>query len=249
MNILEVKNLHVSVDGKEILKGISFAIAEGETVALMGPNGSGKSTLAYAIMGHPRYVIEDGEIFYLGKNITSMKPDERSRLGIFLSFQHPKTIPGVSVSNFLRMAVNARRTEETRLSVMHFREKLDIELSHLKMDSSFVERYLNEGFSGGEKKRMEILQLAMLEPRLAVLDETDSGLDIDALRIVAEGINHVKTNNMTILIITHYQRILNYVKPDRVIIMMNGKVVQEGRADVIHRLEKEGYEWLEAKNT
>jgi Fe-S cluster assembly ATP-binding protein len=246
MNILEVHNLRATISGKKILDGVSFSIKKGETVALMGPNGSGKSTLAAVLMGHPVYEVE-GKILYLGKEINTLTAEERSKLGMFLSFQNPYEIDGVSVSNFLRMALNAHRTEEQRVSVLEFRKMLDEKMKLLSMDKHYVERYLNQGFSGGEKKRMEILQLAMLEPELAILDETDSGLDIDALKLVADGINHVKTKNMTVLIITHYQRILNYVKPDRVIIMMKGKIVTEGKNDLIKKLEKDGYEWLKEK--
>jgi Fe-S cluster assembly ATP-binding protein len=244
MNLLEVENLSVEVEGIEIIKNVSFSLKKGEIVALMGPNGSGKSTLAYALMGHPKYKITSGKILFHGSDVTNMPPDERSRSGMFLSFQNPHEISGVSVSNFLRMAVNSKRTEEDRLGVLEFRELLDKKMKLLKMDKSFVDRYLNEGFSGGEKKRAEILQLAMLEPKLAILDETDSGLDIDALKTVADGVIHVRSKDMGIVVITHYQRILNYLTPDRIIILMKGKIVHEGKKDLIHKLESEGYEWL-----
>jgi len=246
--ILEIKDLVVNVDGKKILNKISLVVNEGEICALMGPNGSGKSTLAYAIMGHPKYKIESGSIFYKGEDVTNMKSDKRARKGIFLSFQYPSEISGVTVSNFLRTALNARRKE--KINVMDFIKLLKEKMAALKIDKSFASRYLNEGFSGGEKKRMEILQMSVLEPKLAVLDETDSGLDIDALKIVAEGVNSSITPEMGVLIITHYQRILDYIKPTKVYIMLDGRIVKEGGADLALKLEKEGYDWLkvEAQN-
>ncbi len=246
--LLEIKNLTVTVEGKKLLDSISLAVNAGDICALMGPNGSGKSTLAYTIMGHPKYRIESGSIFYKGEDITGMKPDERARKGIFLSFQYPSEISGVTVSNFLRTALNARRKD--KVDVREFIKLLKEKMSALKIDQKFAGRYLNEGFSGGEKKRMEILQMSVLEPKLAVLDETDSGLDIDALRIVAEGINSIIKPDMGILLITHYQRILDYIKPSKVCIMINGKIIMEGGYELALKLEQEGYDWLaqEVKN-
>ena len=240
MSELEVKNLHVEVEGVEILKGVDMKVGKGEVVALMGPNGSGKSTLAYAIAGHPNYEITAGKIFFRGEDVTELSPDKRARLGLFLSFQYPQEIGGVSVANFLRTAINARREE--KMPVKDFMKLLKENLHLLKMDDGIVRRYLNEGFSGGEKKRAEILQLAMLRPRLAMLDETDSGLDITSLRIVADGIKKVKSAEMGILLITHYQRFLNYIKPDRVVIMAGGKAVKEGSRELVGQLEEKGYE-------
>jgi len=242
MNELIVEDLHVEVDGTEILKGVNLTVKKGEVVALMGPNGSGKSTLAYAIAGHPSYIITKGKITFKGEDITTLKPDKRARMGLFLSFQYPQEISGVSVANFLRTAVNANRSE--KMPVKEFMKFLKDSMELLKMDKSFVKRYLNEGFSGGEKKRAEILQLAMLKPSLAMLDETDSGLDITSIKIVAEGIKKVKTDDMGILLITHYQRFLNYITPDRVLIMDNGKIVKEGDHTLVKELEEKGYEEL-----
>ncbi|MBI2667528.1 Fe-S cluster assembly ATPase SufC [Candidatus Woesearchaeota archaeon] len=238
--MLEVKDLHVNVEGKEILKGVNLEVKDGEIVAFMGPNGSGKSTLSYVLMGHPKYEITKGKIIYNGEDITEMEPNERAKKGLFLSFQYPQEIPGVSVSNFLRTALNSKR--EAPISVMDFRKLLIEKLELLKMDKSFMNRYLNEGFSGGEKKRAEILQFAVLEPKMAILDETDSGLDIDSLKVVANGVNAIKTKDMSILIITHYQRILDYVIPDRVYVLVDGKIVQSGGKELVHELEEHGYE-------
>ncbi len=241
--MLEVKDLHVSVEGKEILKGVNLEVKNGEIVAFMGPNGSGKTSLAFALMGHPKYEITKGKIFYNEEDITEMEPDERAKKGLFLSFQYPSEVPGVSVSNFLRTALNSKR--EKPISVIEFRNLLLEKLQLLKMDKSFMNRYLNEGFSGGEKKRAEILQLAVLEPRMAILDETDSGLDIDSLKTVANGINTIKTNDMGVLIITHYQRILNYIIPNRVYVLVDGKIVASGGKELVHELEEKGYEkWI-----
>jgi Fe-S cluster assembly ATP-binding protein len=249
-----IKDLRVSVDGKLILKGLNLDINLGETHALMGPNGSGKSTLAYALMGHPKYEVEGGEVWFKGHNILELTPDERARMGLFLAFQYPTSIPGVSLANFLRTAVDAVRSDKSgsngngngkgksSLPVAEFRKLLNEKMELLRMDKSFARRYLNEGFSGGEKKRAEILQMAMLQPEIAVLDETDSGLDIDALRIVSEGVNALAGPHMGILVITHYQRILNYVKPDFVHVMVNGQIVASGGAELAHQLEEEGYD-------
>lgn len=245
MNYLEVKELHVEVEGKEILKGASLKVAKGEIVALMGPNGSGKSTLAYAIAGHPGYKVTKGKILFKGKDITSLAADKRARLGLFLSFQYPQEIPGVSVANFLRTAINARRKE--KMPVKEFLATLRENMALLKIDESFIKRYLNEGFSGGEKKRAEILQMALLKPELAMLDETDSGLDVTSLRIVAEGIQKVRSKDTGILLITHYQRFLHYIKPDRVIIMAGGKAVKEGGRKLAEEIEAKGYEEILGK--
>ncbi|MCH8003772.1 MAG: Fe-S cluster assembly ATPase SufC [Nanoarchaeota archaeon] len=247
MTFLEVKDLKVKIEDKEILKGISLEVDKGQVVALMGPNGSGKSTLAYALMGHPRYEITSGKIFLNGEDITKAKPDERARKGLFLSFQYPQEIAGVSVSNFLRTALNAKReaSKEKPISVMDFHKLLQEKMKLLKIDKSFALRYVNEGFSGGEKKRMEILQMAVLKPNIGILDETDSGLDIDALRIVAIGINDLKGSELGVLLITHYQRILNYITPDKVHIVMDGKIVKSGGKELALEVEEKGYEWVD----
>ena len=251
MSELIIRNLHVSIDGKEILKGFSLTIPQGQVHAIMGPNGTGKSTLAYTIMGHPGYDVTSGEIIFQGKNILEMEPDERSRAGLFLAFQYPISILGVTVANFLRTAVNARRRaanpEDKGMPIPEFRKLLKEKMDGLKMDPGFAGRYLNEGFSGGEKKRAEILQMAVLKPEIAVLDETDSGLDIDALRIVSEGVNTLRGPHLGILVITHYQRILNYIKPDVVHIMMDGRIVESGGADLALHLEQHGYDWVREK--
>jgi Fe-S cluster assembly ATP-binding protein len=245
---LEIRNLHASVEGTEILKGVDLTVNQGETHALMGPNGTGKSTLANVLMGHPSFEVTEGEIFFKGENIVEWAPDERARKGLFLAFQYPVAIPGVSVANFLRSAINARRRadnpEDKGIPIPEFRRKLKEKMDLLEMPHEFAGRYLNEGFSGGEKKRAEILQMAALEPAIAVLDETDSGLDIDALRIVSEGVNALAGPEMGVLIITHYQRILNYIKPDFVHIMLDGRVVESGGPDLAERLEEHGYEWI-----
>lgn len=246
---LVIKDLRGSIEGKEILKGVNLTIKKGEVHALMGPNGSGKSTLAYLLMGHPKYQVDSGEVLYKGENILDMEPDERARNGLFLAFQYPSEIPGVSVSNFLRTALKAKSEAsgngKKSLSIPEFRRKLKEKMALLQLDDSFASRYLNEGFSGGEKKRMEILQMAMLEPEMAILDETDSGLDIDALRTVAEGVNYCKeAYGMGILLITHYQRILHYIKPDRVHVMFDGRIIASGGSELAEELEAKGYEWL-----
>ncbi len=236
-----IRDLHVSVENREILKGVNLAIRKGEIAALMGPNGSGKSTLAYAIMGHPKYKVTSGEVIFKARNILQMKPDERARMGIFLSFQYPHEISGVTLSNFLRTALNSVRNE--KVSVRDFHEMLSEKMKMLGIDPSFAERYVNEGFSGGEKKRAEILQLAVLEPEIALLDETDSGLDIDALRTVANGVKKIYNDkgNMGIFIITHYQRILNYIEPDVVHVMIDGRIVSSGKGELVRELEEKGY--------
>lgn len=245
MSTLEIKNLHVSVateDGtKEILRGVDLVIRRGETHAIMGPNGSGKSTLAYTIAGHPKYEVTQGEITFDGQDVLEMSPDERARAGVFLAMQYPVEIPGISVSNFLRTAKTAIDGEAPALRpwIKEVKESMD----KLRMDASFTERSVNEGFSGGEKKRHEILQLELLKPKIAVLDETDSGLDVDALKIVSEGVNRAKdANNMGVLLITHYTRILNYIKPDFVHVFVGGKVAEEGGPELAERLEAEGYD-------
>jgi len=241
---LVIKNLHVSVEGNKILNGINLEIKQGEVSVIMGPNGSGKSTLAYVIMGHPGYKVEKGEIFYKGKNVLEMTPDKRSKLGIFLSFQYPNEIPGVTIANFLRTALNAR--SEKPISVLEVRKILKEKMELLKMNPNFIIRNLNQGFSGGEKKRAEILQLAVLQPTMAILDETDSGLDIDALKTVANGVNTMmkERKDLGILLITHYQRLLNYIKPDQVHVLLDGKIVMSGSGKLALKLEKSGYEWL-----
>jgi Fe-S cluster assembly ATP-binding protein len=239
---LEIKNLHVRTEEREILHGVDLKVEKGETHALMGPNGSGKSTLANTIMGNPTYEVTEGQVLFNGEDLTEADPDERARAGLFLAFQYPATIPGVSVANFLRMAVNARRDEP--MKVKDFGKFMRENVEMLKIDPEFVSRYLNEGFSGGEKKRAEILQLAMLRPEIAVLDETDSGLDIDALRIVSEGVNKLRGPEMGSLIITHYTRILNYVKPDYVHILLDGRMVREGGPELADELEEKGYDFI-----
>jgi Fe-S cluster assembly ATP-binding protein len=239
---LEIQNLHVRIEEREILHGVDLKVEKGETHALMGPNGSGKSTLANTIMGNPNYEVTEGKVLFNGEDITEADPDERARAGLFLAFQYPATIPGVSVANFLRLAVNARRDEP--IKVKDFGKILRENVDLLRIDREFVSRYLNEGFSGGEKKRAEILQLAMLKPQIAVLDETDSGLDIDALRIVSDGVNALSGPDMGSLIITHYTRILNYVRPQFVHIMLDGRVVREGGAELADELEEKGYDFV-----
>jgi Fe-S cluster assembly ATP-binding protein len=239
---LEIRNLHVRIEEREILHGVDLTVKKGETHALMGPNGSGKSTLANTLMGNPSYEVTDGRILLDGEDLTEADPDERARAGLFMAFQYPATIPGVSVANFLRMAVNARREEP--IKVKEFGQILGKNMELLKIDRAFTSRYLNEGFSGGEKKRAEILQLAMLAPEFAVLDETDSGLDIDALRIVSEGVNALREQERGFLIITHYTRILSYVRPEFVHIMLDGRIVREGGPELADELEDKGYEWV-----
>jgi Fe-S cluster assembly ATP-binding protein len=247
---LAIKDLHVSVEGKEILKGIDLTINKGETHAIMGPNGSGKSTLANALAGHPKYQITQGDILYKGESILEWAPDERAQRGIFLAFQYPMAIPGVTVANFLRTALNARRRaigsngSGKPISIPDFRKLMREKMALLKLGEEFATRYLNDGFSGGEKKRVEILQMAVLNPELAVLDETDSGLDIDALRVVAEGVNALIGPNLGVLLITHYQRLLNYIKPDFVHVLVSGKMAMSGGPELALQLEEKGYDWI-----
>ncbi len=241
---LEIKGLTVEVEGKQILNGLDLSVAKGETHALMGPNGSGKSTLAYAIMGHPSYEVTGGAVLLKGTNIADLAPEERAQAGLFLAMQYPTEIPGVSLTNFLRTAVNA--VSEQDVPVRQFMTQLREEMTQLEMDEKFLSRSVNEGFSGGEKKRFEILQMAMLKPEIAVLDETDSGLDVDALRIVSEGVNRMRGPDLGVLIITHYTRILRYITPDHVHVMVDGRVVQSGGAELAEELEAKGYEHLRA---
>ena len=251
MSKLIITNLSVNVEGKEILKGLNLTINQGEVHALMGPNGSGKSTLAYTLMGHPGYEVMDGEVIFQGEDILELAPDERARAGLFLAFQYPVAIPGVTLANFLRTAINARRRaldpEDKGIPIPEFRKLLKEKMDNLKMDHVFAGRYLNDGFSGGEKKRAEILQLATLEPKIAVLDETDSGLDIDALRTVAEGVSALRGPDLGVLIITHYQRILEYIKPEFVHIMFDGRIVESGGPELALQLEEQGYDWIREK--
>jgi len=248
---LEIKDLFVSIEGKQILKGLNLTVNKGEVHAIMGPNGTGKSTLAYTLMGHPLYQVTSGEIWFKGENILEIKPDERARMGLFLAFQYPVSIPGVTVANFLRTALNARRhakdPEDKGIGIPEFRKLLVEKMNLLKMDTKFAGRYLNDGFSGGEKKRAEILQMAILKPEIAILDETDSGLDIDALRIVADGVNALTGPDLGVLLITHYQRLLNYIKPQFVHVMFNGIIVESGGPDLALKLENEGYDWVREK--
>jgi Fe-S cluster assembly ATP-binding protein len=245
---LEIRNLHASIEDKPILRGVNLTIRQGETHALMGPNGSGKSTLANVLAGNPAYTVTEGEVLFDGASVLDMEPDERSRAGIFLAFQYPVSIPGVTLANFLRLAINSRMKAEDPdskgISISDFRKMMRQKMDALQMEHSFAGRYLNEGFSGGEKKRAEILQMAVLGPKLAVLDETDSGLDIDALRIVSEGVSRLKGPNLGVLVITHYQRILNYIRPDHVHIMYQGRVVESGGPEMALRLEESGYDWI-----
>jgi Fe-S cluster assembly ATP-binding protein len=244
--LVKIVNLHAEVaeEGTEILRGVNLEVGEGEIHAIMGPNGSGKSTLAKVISGHPAYEVTDGDILYRGESILGMEPDERARAGVFLAFQYPVEIPGVSIANFLRTAINSQRGEE--IDIFDFQDLLTGRMEMLGMDPAFAERSVNDGFSGGEKKRNEILQLAVLEPRLAVMDETDSGLDIDALKIVSAGINKVKEQHptdMSVLLITHYQRMLDYITPDVVHVMLAGRVIRSGGPELALELEARGYEW------
>jgi Fe-S cluster assembly ATP-binding protein len=243
---LEISNLHVSAEDKEILKGLDLEVSKGEVHALMGPNGSGKSTLANAIMGHPSLEVTDGEIRFDGQEITSEAPEDRARSGLFMAFQYPVAVPGVTVAKYLRMVVNAHREArgEPEIKLKDFRKEAEAAMELMNIPREFSSRYLNEGFSGGEKKRMEILQLAMLQPKLAVLDETDSGLDIDALRTVADGVNKFAGPEMGVLIITHYQRILHLVKPDFVHVIFEGRIVKEGGPELVETLEERGYGWI-----
>lgn len=241
---LEIKDLHVSIDDKEILKGVNLTINTGEIHAIMGPNGTGKSTLSSAIMGHPSYEVTQGEVLLDGVNVLELEVDERAKAGLFLAMQYPSEITGVTNADFMRSAINAQREEGNEINLMQFIKKLDKQMDFLDMDKDMAQRYLNEGFSGGEKKRNEILQLMMLQPKFAILDEIDSGLDIDALKVVSKGINEMRGEEFGSLIITHYQRLLNYITPDHVHVMYNGIVVKSGGAELAKRLEEEGYEWV-----
>lgn len=260
MSVLEIRNLHATVEEREILKGVNLTLHSGEIHALMGPNGSGKSTLAYVIAGHPHYKVTEGDILVDGESILDLEPDERTKVGIFLAFQYPVAVPGVSVANFLRTAVSNVRGYTSQpveasgrggvigsnlMPMREFRKELNEKMKEFNVDPSFARRYLNDGFSGGEKKRTEVLQMAMLEPKFGILDESDSGLDIDALRVVADGINKLATPERGFLLITHYQRILNYVKPHYVSIFHGGRVVMTGGPEVAHMLEEKGYSWVE----
>jgi Fe-S cluster assembly ATP-binding protein len=245
MSDLSIRNLHASIDGAEILRGLDLDLDRGSVHAIMGPNGSGKSTLAHVLMGHPAYEVTEGTVTFNDTDVLDLAPDERSRLGIFLAFQYPSAIPGVTVANFLRMAVNAhRRTDDGEanpIRIPEFRKLLQENMEMLKIDRSMTSRYLNDGFSGGEKKRVEILQMALLKPSLAIMDETDSGLDIDALRIVADGVNQLSGPEMGVLVITHYSRLLRYIKPDVIHVLVDGRIVRTGGAELADELERDGY--------
>jgi Fe-S cluster assembly ATP-binding protein len=246
MSLLEIRNLHVRAADKEILKGVDLAVGRGEIHALMGPNGSGKSTLANAIMGHPNLEVTDGQILFNGEDVTEAEPDERARMGLFMAFQYPVSVPGVTVTKYLRTVMNAHREAagEDPVSLKDFRKTVEAAMELVEVPRDFTTRYLNEGFSGGEKKRMEILQLALQQPQLAVLDETDSGLDIDALQTVAHGVNTLKGPDMGVLIITHYQRILHMVEPSHVHVLYQGRIVKEGGPELVTTLEDKGYGWI-----
>ncbi|MED1203839.1 Fe-S cluster assembly ATPase SufC [Heyndrickxia acidicola] len=241
---LIIKDLHVEIEGKEILKGVNLEVKSGEFHAIMGPNGTGKSTLSSAIMGHPKYTVTKGSITLDGKDVLEMEVDERARAGLFLAMQYPSEISGVTNADFLRSAINSKRGEGNEVSLMKFIRELDKQMEFLEMDLDMAQRYLNEGFSGGEKKRNEILQLMMLKPAFAILDEIDSGLDIDALKIVSKGINEMRSSDFSCIMITHYQRLLNYITPDFVHVMMQGRVVKSGGPELAQRLEAEGYDWI-----
>ncbi len=244
--LLEVKDLHAGIDGKEILKGLNLQVETGEVHAIMGPNGSGKSTLSKVLAGHPSYEVTSGEVSYEGKNLLELEPDERAREGLFMAFQYPVEVPGVSNSQFLRLAYNEKMKHlgEEELDPLEFNDYLKEKAKIVDMDAQFFKRSVNEGFSGGEKKRNEILQMAVLEPKLAILDETDSGLDIDALRIVAEGVNKLRSDDNAIILVTHYQRLLNYIEPDFVHVLADGKIVKEGGKELAVELEEKGYDWV-----
>ncbi len=248
---LEIQNLHVEIEGTEIINGLNLVMKTGEVHAIMGPNGTGKSTLAYTLMGHPDYLVTEGEILLDGEDLLKMAPNERALKGLFLAFQYPSTVPGVSIANFLRTAINAHRRAEKPddrgISIVEFRKLLIANMEKLKINSGFAGRYLNDGFSGGEKKRVEVLQMLTLKPTFAILDEPDSGLDIDAIRIVADGVNALRGDNFGCLMITHYQRILDYVIPDFVHVMINGKIVASGGSELAHELEANGYEGFEER--
>jgi Fe-S cluster assembly ATP-binding protein len=244
--VLEIRDLHATVEGKEILRGISLTVNKGEIHAIMGPNGSGKSTLAKILAGHPAYEVTKGEVLYEGRNLLELAPDERAREGVFLAFQYPVEVPGVSNAQFLRLAYNEKRKHrgEEELDPLEFKDYLAERAKIVEMDAGLMSRSVNEGFSGGEKKRNEILQMAVLEPKLAVLDETDSGLDIDALRVVADGVNKLRTPDNAIILVTHYQRLLNYIVPDRVHVLYRGRIVRSGGKELAYELEEKGYDWI-----
>jgi Fe-S cluster assembly ATP-binding protein len=244
--MLEIRNLHAAIDGNEILKGINLTVKKGEIHAIMGPNGSGKSTLAKVLAGHPQYEVTAGEVIYEGRNLLDLSPDERAREGVFMAFQYPIEVPGVSNAQFLRLAYNEKRKHlgEEELDPLEFKDLLKEKAKVVEMDSSFMTRSVNEGFSGGEKKRNEILQMAVLEPKLAVLDETDSGLDIDALRVVASGVNKLLTPDNAIIVVTHYQRLLNYIVPHYVHVLASGRIAREGGKELALELEQKGYDWI-----
>jgi Fe-S cluster assembly ATP-binding protein len=241
---LSIKDVHVEIEGTEILKGVNLEIKGGEIHAIMGPNGTGKSTLASALMGHPKFTVTQGEVLLDGEDLLEMEVDERARAGLFLAMQYPSEISGITNADFLRSAINVQRGEGNEISLMKFIRELDEKMSLLEIDSAFSQRYLNEGFSGGEKKRNEILQMLMLKPRIAILDEIDSGLDIDALKVAAKGVNEMRSSELGVLIITHYQRLLNYIKPDFVHVFMQGRIVKSGGPELAERLEAEGYDWV-----
>ncbi len=249
-NDLVIQNLRVNVGDKEILKGVNLTVQQGTIHAIMGPNGSGKSTLSYTLAGHPGYKVTAGEVWFKGQNILTLEANERSKLGLFLAFQHPVAVPGVSVANFLRAALNAHRAvpgkdpKETSIPIAEFRKLLKSGMLFLEMDDKFARRYLNEGFSGGEKKRLETLQMMLLKPGMIIMDETDSGLDIDALKIVSKGVNHLLNPEIGALVITHYQRLLDYIKPNFVSVMMEGQIVQAGGPELALKLEEKGYDWV-----
>lgn len=243
-SVLSIKDLQVEIEGKQILKGVDLEIKGGEIHAIMGPNGTGKSTLSSSIMGHPKYEVTNGSVTLDGKNVLDMAVDERARAGLFLAMQYPSEISGVTNADFLRSSMNSRRGEGNEISLMKFIRQMDKKMEFLEMDLDMAQRYLNEGFSGGEKKRNEILQLMMLEPKIAILDEIDSGLDIDALKVVSKGINEMRGEDFGCLIITHYQRLLDYITPDFVHVMMQGRIVRSGGPELAHRLEAEGYDWI-----
>ncbi len=242
--VLEIKDLHVNIDDKPILKGVNLTVKGGEIHAVMGPNGTGKTSLAQTLLGHPRYQVTQGEVLLDGQDVLKMKTDARAKAGLFLAMQYPSEISGVSTANFLRTAINAKRGEGNQISLKEFRDKLDEQMRYLDMDPKFANRYVNEGFSGGEKKRNEILQMLMLEPRIAILDEIDSGLDIDAIKVVAKGVQSLSSPEFGVLLITHYQRILSYLKPDVVHIMIDGRIVKSGDFRLAEELEAKGYEWV-----
>ncbi len=244
MNQLEIRNLHATINGDPILRGVNLVVPKGEVHALMGPNGSGKSTLSKVIAGDPVYEVTEGEVLVDGENVLEMEPDERARAGIYLAFQYPVEVPGVSMANFLRLALNARRDEDDEIGVMDFYNKVQGAVKELNWDENILERYLNEGFSGGEKKRSEVLQLLVLEPKYALLDETDSGLDVDALKVVSKGVNAARGPEFGALVITHYQRLLNYIVPDKVHVMYKGQIIKEGPKELAMELDQRGYDWL-----